>query len=167
MQILNNGFKNNKKQYILQTLIVTLIVFILLLVADSLSEMTVIASLGGSALTAFSFPSKINSKPRYMVGGYIIGIIAGITFHYCNAYLDISAGNIFGKPTYIFTCAFVVGITMFVMVVTNCAHPPAAGIAMSLVLDEHIWMTAFIAFISIIVISGAQQLLKKYLKDLM
>lgn len=167
MQIFDPKFKENKKQYIFQALIVVIIVFILLLSADSISEMTIIASLGASTYTAFSFPNKRSTLPRNMIGGYAIGIIVGIAFHYVNTYLDTTFLSFFGKPSYMLTCALAVGIVMFIMNVTNCEHPPAAGIAMSLIVDENKWMTSLIAFISIIIISTAKTIMKKWLKDLL
>ena len=66
-----------------------LMVLALLLVLDSVTQTVLIASLGASAFIAFAVPRSLHSGPRNMIGGYIVGIIAGGAMSLLNIYIYI------------------------------------------------------------------------------
>ena len=62
------------KNYLYQSLFAAVVVFIILLIL-SIENAVVIASIGASAFIAFTMPRQNFSRPRYLIGGYIVGIL--------------------------------------------------------------------------------------------
>lgn len=167
MRLIDPKFKKNMLQYILQCIFAMIIIFILLFIIDTISNMTVIASLGASTFIALTMPHTNSSRSRYLIGGYAIGIICGVLMSYINSGLILINVNVLGRSPHIITCALAVGLAIFLMTATNLEHPPAAALAMGLVVDTNVLITAFAAFISIIIISCIKTLLIKWLKNLL
>jgi CBS-domain-containing membrane protein len=71
------------------------------------------------------------------------------------------------KTSYIVFGALAVGLAIFVMVITDTEHPPAAGLALGLVLDEYNHMTAVVALVGIVSLSVMKAVLKPVLKNLL
>ncbi len=69
--------RENFKRYTLQCGLAGVVVLILLLVLDAVTQTVLIAALGASAFIAFAVPRSLHSGLRHMIGGYAIGIIAG------------------------------------------------------------------------------------------
>lgn len=82
MKVFDEKFRNNKVRYILQCILATLSVLIILLILDAVSNAAVIAALGASSFIVFTMPEAQVSRPRYLVGGYLVGICAGCFCHY-------------------------------------------------------------------------------------
>jgi CBS-domain-containing membrane protein len=64
------------------------VVLILLVALDAVTQTVLIAALGASAFIAFAVPRSLVSSPRCMIGGYLIGIIAGALMSMLNMALD-------------------------------------------------------------------------------
>lgn len=65
------------KRYALQCGLAGLVVLVLLLVLDAVTQTVLIAALGASTFIAFAVPRSKHSGPRHMIGGYAVGIFAG------------------------------------------------------------------------------------------
>jgi CBS-domain-containing membrane protein len=63
--------------------------------------------------------------------------------------------------------AMAVGLAIFVMVITGTAHPPAAGLALGLILNEWSPLTIVVVFAGIISLSVIKTVLKPVLKNLL
>ncbi|HEX9758028.1 MAG TPA: HPP family protein [Nitrospiria bacterium] len=133
MEIFDEKFKSNKISYVLQCLLASSTVFIILLVLDAKNNAVVISALGASSFIAFTMPERVSSRPRYLIGGYMEGIISGGVIH---ALLPFISG-IFssGILNYAFFGALAVGLSIFLMVVIQTEHPPAAGLALALIIN--------------------------------
>ena len=167
MRLFDPKFKEHIANYIIQCLLAMLVIGAVSFMDDAIVNMTVVASLGASTFIALTMPHTNASKPRYLIGGYIIGAVFGIILHSVNARF-ISAGFMFfGRSPHIISCAIAVGFTMFVMVLTNFEHPPAAALSMGLVMQQNAAVTALIAVASIIVVSVIKTVFKKRLKNLL
>ena len=55
----------------------TILVFIVMMVLDVVTKAVIIAAFGLSTFIAFTMPKAEVSKLRIMIGGYIVGIVAG------------------------------------------------------------------------------------------
>ena len=64
------------KRYAMQCGLAGFVVFILLLVLDTVTQTVLIAALGASAFIAFAVPRSLHSGPRHMIGGYVVGIVS-------------------------------------------------------------------------------------------
>ncbi|MEJ2108182.1 MAG: HPP family protein [Acidiferrobacteraceae bacterium] len=166
MRLLDDKFKARKKRYLLQCGLATCVVFAVLFVLDAVTNTTIIASLGASAFIAFALPHARLSRPRFLLGGYLIGTIVGCTCSYlfslpllmqlplASAWLDQVSG------------AAAVGLTMLLMVITNTEHPPAAGLALGFVLNTWNLWTVVVVLGGIALLVITKRLLKPVLVDL-
>ena len=77
MRLLDEKFLKNKWSYIFQPLLAAGAIFLILLELDAISDAAIVASLGASSFIVFTMPDIESSKVRCLVGGYIVGIIAG------------------------------------------------------------------------------------------
>ena len=69
---------DNFKRYGLQCGLAGIGVLVLLLVLDAVTQTVLIASLGASAFIAFAVPRSLHSGPRHLIGGYVVGMTAGV-----------------------------------------------------------------------------------------
>lgn len=167
MRIFDTKFQTNKARYISQCLLTACAVCVVLLLLNTISETTIVAALGASSFIVFTMPGVQASRPRFLIGGYIVGIIVGCLCHYLctqffctQLYLDQSfARAICG--------AVAVGSAMFLMVITDTEHPPAAGLALGFVLNEWDYFTVIVVILGIVSLSVLKLLLKPVLIDLL
>jgi CBS-domain-containing membrane protein len=166
MRLLDDKFPTNKRIYFLQCGLATLSVFTVLMILDAISNAAIIAALGASSFIAFTMPQAQVSRPRFLIGGYLVGTAAGSLCHF----LSLSpwlAGLPFveSHPQVVFG-AVAVGVAMFVMVVTDTEHPPAAGLALGFVLNEFDHMAVVVTLVGIVLVSIIKAMLKPVLKNL-
>lgn len=159
MRILDDKFKKHRKKYILQSLIAMFVMIILGIFLDMFLQTTLLASIGATVFIIFTMPHTKRSRPRYVLGGYTVGMGVG---YLCYVVLD---------PSFIFVesmlVALAVGLSIFIMVTTNTEHPPAAAVAMGTVISGIDLYTVVIVYLCLILILVAKQLLSKWLIDLL
>ena len=156
--------RDNFKRFALQCGLAGLVVLILLLVLDTVTQTVLIAALGASTFIAFAVPRHMQSGPRHMVGGYIVGILAGSLVSSLEISMGVSAGG--GNGVIIVFGAIAISLAMFTMVVTRTEHPPAAALALGLVLNEWDLLTLFVVLSGVIGLSVIKQLILPALLDL-
>ena len=165
--ILDRKFKGHKMQYIWQCAIATLGIFITLLVFNAFSNAAIIASLGASTFIAFVLPHRKSSHPRFLIGGYVVGLIAGSL---CQIFFSIpifDAIEIFNSIGYAISGSIAVGLSIFIMSITNTEHPPAAGIALGLTLNQCDLKVIILIIAGICLLSTIKETIKPHLKDLL
>ncbi|MBS4539671.1 HPP family protein [Clostridium sp. D2Q-11] len=127
---------------------------------------TIIASLGATTFIIFTMPSAYSAKTKNILGGYTVGIISGIIFNSMSLVLVDKIDMINLSMLYMITGALSVGITIFVMAITNTEHPPAVGMALSLILTPWNYQSLLYVFISILLMILVKRLLRRWLIDL-
>ena len=167
MRVLDEKFKGSKGRYVFQCFLATLSVLAVLLILDVISDAAVIAVLGASSFIAFTMPEAHASRPRFMIGGYLVGIAAGGLCHYLSLAPPLAQLPVFEETSCIVFGALAVGLAIFVMVVTDTEHPPAAGLALGLVLEEYSLTTVVVALVGIVSLSVVKAALKPALKNLL
>ena len=114
-------FIKHWKNYVFQSLLATASIFLVLIILD-MDEAVLIASLGATAFVVFALPEKFTAYPRNVIGGHFVGLLCGffgiIALHFLPA-----DNNILQNAIY----AFTVGLSIFIMTITDTEHPPAAG----------------------------------------
>jgi len=165
MKVFDERFRRNKVRYISQCILATLSVFIVLLFLDAVADVAIIAALGASFFIAFTMPDKQVSKPRFLIGGYLVGIGAGCLCHYLSLLALLMQLPIIQGSSHMVFCAISVGLAIFVMVITNTEHPPAASLALGLVVNFS-YMTVVVVLIGIISLSVIRAVLRPILIDL-
>ena len=158
--------KDNIKRYATQCTLAATVVLILLLMLDAVTQTVLIAALGASSFIAFAVPRSLVSSPRCMVGGYIVGIIAGILMSTLNVALNIQ-DTVVAHTSLILFAALATGLAMFIMVITRTEHPPAAALALGLVLNEWTSLTLLVVVGGIVALSISKQLILPWLMDLL
>ncbi len=164
---LDQKFLAHPKQYIGQTLLMIISFFLILLALDLFTDGIVVASLGASGFIAFTGPHTRSSQPRFLVGGYLTGIIAAFICHLIIFGFQRVYFPFFAQNGLAISGALAVGISMFLMVIFNTEHPPACALALGLVVDGFQPLTAMTAFIAIVLLSITKRLLKPFMIDLL
>jgi len=143
----------------------TLSMMIVLLLLDLVEQTVLIASLGASTFIVFSMPHTKRSAPRYLIGGYAVGIIAGCSLSLVAARLIEFS---FADPRVVEVCcaALALGVAFLIMVVTDTEHPPAAALALGFVLNEWDMFALLVVLSGIALITGIKEAIKPKLLDL-
>ena len=166
MSIIDLKFRRHKKEYILQSLMATAAAFVVLIMLDVASNAAVIAALVSSAFIAFTMPAQDASSARKLIGGYLVAIAVGYLCYYLSILPVLQNIEFIAKNSYVIFCALSVGLSIFLMVLTNTEHPPAAGLAMGLFLNKCELRSVLVVTIGIICFVIIKTLLRPVLKDL-
>jgi CBS-domain-containing membrane protein len=163
---IDEKFKNHKKQFIIQSMMVAGVIAVVMIVMDFISEGVIIASIGASASIAFARPHTKTAGSRYLIGSYIFAIFgAWVCSLIMNGLLGVfpdfqknTALAIFG--------AIVVGKTVFLTVVTETEHPPASALALGMLISGFSLPRAAESIIAITIIAILRKILKRYMMNL-
>jgi CBS-domain-containing membrane protein len=149
---IKNKFKKLWRYYILQSLLAAIALFILVLILGK-EKMVIISTMGATSFIVFAMPKAESAQTRNVIGGHLVGLATGTIFY-------------FTALPYFFEYPLVVGIAIFIMVALDVEHPPAAGTALAVVINE-VSLDAFLTImISAVVLSQCRYYLRHYLKDL-
>ncbi len=144
------------KDYILQSLLATLTVFIILVFLN-IEHAVVIASMGATTFIVFAMPQSITARPRNVIGGHLLGLLFGSL---CALIPQLSTLHS------ILVYSLAVGLTTFAMVATDTGHPPASGTALGVALTGLSPRVAVAVITSVVILSLAHHFLKPFLKNL-
>ncbi len=161
MALFNNNLREFSFNYIFQSLLAGISIAIILCFINLVTKAAIVASLGSSVFIVFAMPRRITARPRNLIGGHLAGIISGIILSFV-----ANARFMEGAFPRIFCAATAVGLSIFLMCITNTEHPPASGTALGLV--AHQWDAGTIAFIltSVVLLAVIKYGLRNHLKDL-
>ena len=162
--IADRRVRKNLKSDIFQSLLTLVCVFIALLLHQLFGGF-IVASLGASSFIIFLTPHTKSSRARCVIGGYLLGAVAGILFSLLHGYI---AGLDFYAIDYILIliCAASAAMTALLMITTGFVHPPAAALAIGLTVDHDWGKSAPAAILGVIVLCVARRLLKNRIKNL-
>jgi len=158
--------KNNISRYILQCVLATVSILVLLLYLNLFTQTSIIASLGATTFIVFTMPSAQPTQYRNLIGGYFNGIIVGIIASKTANLLLLNYAILSQRIFFIILGSLAVGITILIMVITDTEHPPAVGMALSLVLSSWNYKTILFVFSAILLMSAIKKLLESILIDL-
>lgn len=165
-RFLDPKFRHHVGKYVFQCVAAMVAIFLTLTLLDAVRQTVLVAALGASSFIVFTMPRRERARPRYLIGGYAVAIVVGTCFSFLNtASTDLSPA-LFGVDQSIAFAAIATGIAMFVMVVTDTEHPPAAGLALGFVLNEWDLVTIGVVVLGIGAICAIKELCKPQLMDL-
>ncbi len=144
------------RNYVFQSLLATVAIFVVLLVL-SLQEAVVIASIGATAFIVFAMPESVTAQPRNVIGGHLVGMMSGALFSSLAHPLALRSLVMF---------PLAVGLSVFVMVVTDTEHPPASGTALGVAMTGLSVDVAVAVSTSAVVLSLIHHFLGPHLRDL-
>jgi len=146
-------FKKLWIYYIIQSLLAAATLFIIILILGQ-KRMVVASAIGATAFIVFAMPKSVSAQTRHVIGGHIVGLAAGAIF--------LAFALPFGIE-----CALAVAIAIFLMVALDVEHPPAAGTALAVVINE-VSLDALVTILtSALILSQCRYYLRHYLKDLL
>jgi CBS-domain-containing membrane protein len=144
------------KNYVLQSLAAAISIFVLFLILTT-EDVVFIASIGATAFIIFAMPESITAKPRNVIGGHLTGIIVG-SFSILIPHQQTLAS--------IAIYSLAVGVSIFIMVVIDTEHPPAAGTALGIAIGGFSLNVTAILILSALALSLIHHFFRPYLKDL-
>ncbi len=160
-------FAANRHMYVAQTLLASLVMFFVLTVLDAKTHAALVASLGASSFIAFTMPHAQVARPRYILGGYAVGVGVGVLCFLVGLALAQAEAPISPKTIEIGLASLAMGLAIFLMVVLNLEHPPAAGVALGLVLNECDPVAIGVIIVGILILTGVKTMLKPSLINLL
>lgn len=166
-RFVDEKFAKNKGRYLFQCFLAALGVFVVLLILNAKENAAVIGALGASAFIAFTMPHAQVSRPRFLVGGYVMGILSGFICYSISLLPFLPDSQIMSYLSCPLFGAVSVGLAIFLMVITNLEHPPAAGVALGLVLNNCDPKTILVVFVGIVSLALIKTLMRRLLIDLL
>jgi len=145
-------FRRLWKYYIFQSLLAGLAIFIIVLTIGQ-DKVVIIASMAASAFICFATPTSASAQTRNVIGGHLVGLICGALF------------AVTVLPYYV-EFPLAVSLAIFLMVALDVEHPPAAGTALAVTINEVTLPVAGIIIISAIVLTQCRYYMRNLLKDL-
>ncbi len=126
-------------------------------------------SLASSIFIVFTLPQSLAAEPRRLIGAYCLAIVIGVLthvflmhlFHAVTAHFILQNLRVFWISS-----ALAMGITMVLMIIFNCQHPPAAGVSIVLVLNIQEYTTVAVILFTAILLALINYFLKDYLINL-
>lgn len=150
--MITEKFKKLWIYYIIQSLMAAIALFIIVFVLGK-ERVVVISAMGATSFIVFAMPKAVSARTRNVVGGHLVGLASGAVFY-------------FAALPYFVGYPLAVGLAVFLMVALDLEHPPSAGTALAVVVNE-VSFDVFVAIvISAIVLSQCRYYLRNHLKDL-
>lgn len=84
-------------------------------------------SIASTAFVLFAFPHSAANKYRTVIGGHAMSVIAGFVVISLATYLPLSKSWIY---------ASVIGLSLLLMTLTDTIHPPGAGTALTIAMEQ-------------------------------
>lgn len=145
-------FKKLWKYYLWQSSLAAVALCIIVLVLGK-GKMVVISAMGATSFIVFAMPTAVSAQTRNVIGGHLVGLALGTIFYF------VALPYFLGYP-------LVVGIAIFIMVALDVEHPPAAGTALAVVMNE-VSPDVFVTIMaSAVILSQCRYYLRHRLKDL-
>jgi CBS-domain-containing membrane protein len=164
MEIIDQHFKKNPGPYIIQSLLAFLVLFIILLFVENLTQVAIVAAVGASTFIVFSMPHSITARPRRLIGGHVMGLVSGSI---CYFILGQGVIELYDPMlTTLLIYALAIALAMFLMAATNTEHPPAAATSLGLLAAGWSWSVILFVILFAVLLSVIHRLLRRYLVDL-
>jgi len=145
-------FKKLWKHYLLQSVLAGGI-FSILVFALGRERIVLISAMGATSFIVFAMPNTVSAKTRNVVGGHLVGLASGAILYFLTL-------------PYLLAYPLVVGIAIFLMVTLGLEHPPAAGTALAVVVNEVSYDAFITVMVSALVLSQCRYYMRHYLRDL-
>ncbi len=166
-RVLDPKFRAHASRYALQCAAATASIFLILTLLDAFRQTVLVAALGASSFIAFAMPHVNSASPRYLVGGYLVGVAIGTTASLVAGWLVAAAPAPLQHGIPIAGAALATGLAIFAMVVTDTEHPPAAGLALGLVLNPWDLGTIAVVLAGIVAIASLKESCKDNMINLL
>ena len=149
-----------------QCLLTSVTIFLILMSLNVIPNDVVVASIAATSFMVFAMPHRRITRVRYIVGGYVFGLVCGVVCHMLAhtewiqslVFLVLVKDNLFA--------AIAVGMAMFLMVLFNCEHSPAAAVSLGLVINEWSIRTIVLTVLALFLILSYRFIFRNIMIDL-
>ncbi len=147
MRLFDENVGRHRGSFLLQTGLVAVTLFVLLAVEGAVIPDAVIVTIASTAFIVFAIPHSVASQTRRVVGGHIVGVLAGAAFVGIAAIPGLDGAIDQSRLVWALVACGAVGLATFVMVVTDTVHPPAAATCLALALGGWSWSSVALILI--------------------
>jgi len=168
VRLFDAKFRRYPGHYFIQSFLAALVIMMAVLLMDAVAHTALIASLGATAFIAFTMPHLQVARPRFLIGGYVMGTLSGVCFGLLHGSKWLAGWGVSPVAAEVVLGGFAVGLAILLMLITDTEHPPAAGIALGLVIS-HDWGFPTLAVIlgCVVMLCAVKHVLRRYLIDLL
>ena len=156
--------KTRLRHILRQSLMAFVAVMLLLGVSDLISQAIVLVSLGASIFIVFALPCSPAARPRSILLGYAAGAASGLASYYL--LIVLLAGTLPHAALTGLACASAAALAIFLMALLRAEHPPAAAMALGIVLGGVTGVYLLIALVCVLALALIAWLMCKYLVNL-
>jgi len=149
-------FRLSWKNYVFQSFLATLSIFLVLLFLN-IEHAVVIAAIGASAFIVFVMPDNVTARSRNIICGHISGFFIGSLCALIPQLSPLCSVTVY---------SLAVGLSIFIMIITNTGHPPAAATALGVAIMGFTPPAIIAVITSVVVLSVAHHFLKPFLRNL-
>ncbi len=153
--LISKNLRERWVNYVWQSAAAGIITIIVLYIFFELIALIILAGVGSTIFTIFALPFNRTANTRNIIGSYLICIVVGL---FC---IYITNPSLSGGAA--------IGISTFLMVITDTEHPPAAGVALGLSMANSIddaYGGVIFAFIGALIAVFLRRILLPWLKNL-
>jgi len=151
-QSIGAKFRRLWKYYVIQSLLAAFVLCPTVLILGP-DKMVVASAIGATAFIVFAMPKSISAQRRNVVGGHLVGLASGAVFYFL-------------KMPHPLAYALAVALTIFLMVALDVEHPPAAGTALAVVINQ-VTLDAILTIMACaLILSQCRHYLRHRLRDL-
>ena len=160
------GFASLPWQFVIQSVLATLVMLAILAFVNSLSSAAIAAGLASSVVGIFIAPSNRTARIRSVVGGHGAALVLGAAVSAILFLGPVESFLVDRTILHNLSLAIAVGLVMLLMAITNTEHPPAAGTALGMASREFD-ILIFLSIIGAVALLAVMKLaIRPYLRDL-
>ena len=151
--VLDQYIHSKWAHYVFQCGLAAVSLVFILLIGDTVFKTALVVGIASSAFTVFVIPDSVAAPPRKVIGGHFV---AGVVGEVISLSIQLTGLDAFSEDKSVFIgimAALSVGVGIFVMVVTNTEHPPAAGTSLGLVFYGFDWASIVFIILSALLLS--------------
>ncbi len=165
--LFDKNLRPRTKNYLFQCGLAIISLIIILMAHSALFSEAIIVSIASTAFIIFVLPDSVASTPRRVIGGQIVAILAGALLFAVLHIPIVENAAVNAQLVVNIAAAMAVGLSILLMVATNTENPPAAGVALGLVLDPWQWSAIAFVLIGALALSVIRVILKPRMINLL
>ena len=166
MRLFDQKFRSQAHHYVFQCLLATLALVVILLVQDAVLRAAIVVAVASTAFIVFAIPHTPAAGLRKVMGGHLVAVVLGSMATGALRAVGIDTFDADRHAFYV-AAAVAVGLSIFVMVVTDTEHAPAAGTALGLVIPGWSWSAVVFIIVAVTVLCALRVLLGPRLVNLL
>ena len=166
MRLFDPNFRSQAPQYIFQCLLATLSLVAILLAQDAVLRAAIVVAVASTAFIVFVVPHLPTAVTRKVVGGHVVAVVLGTAA--TGALRGLGADTFeTDRQAFYVAAAVAAGLSIFVMVVTDTEHAPAAGTALGMVIPDWSWSAAVFVLVAAVVLATVRVVLCRRMVNLL